>query len=67
MQGHVSVEVSEEATRVVESKFPNSIAVKDVRDVDSEMVQSWALRFSQVGLVMIGAGPPCQGVSGLNA
>ena len=31
------------------------------------MVQSWALRFSHVALVLIGAGPPCQGVSGLNA
>ena len=31
------------------------------------MVKEWSLRFSQVGLVLLGAGPPCQGVSGLNA
>ena len=31
------------------------------------MVKSWSLKFSQVGLVLLGAGPPCQGVSGLNA
>lgn len=26
-----------------------------------------ALRFPSIALVLIGAGPPCQGVSGLNA
>eukprot|EP00435_Cladocopium_sp_Y103_P047812 s309_g14.t1 len=31
------------------------------------MVRTWAQKFTQVGLVLIGAGPPCQGVSGLNA
>ena len=31
------------------------------------MVQSWALRFSNVGVIIVGSGPPCQGVSGLNA
>lgn len=30
-------------------------------------MKEWACRYSQVGLVIIGAGPPCQGVSGLNA
>ena len=31
------------------------------------MVTVWSLRFSQVSLVVLGAGPPCQGVSKLNA
>eukprot|EP00438_Fugacium_kawagutii_P025239 Skav236128 [mRNA] locus=scaffold900:368879:380005:- [translate_table: standard] len=65
--GHVSIEQNPHAARVVESRFPNTFHVSDVALVDLEMVKDWSLRFSQVGLVMIGAGPPCQGVSGLNA
>lgn len=30
-------------------------------------MNSWALKFQNVGLILVGAGPPCQGVSGLNA
>ena len=67
VMGHVSVEVSEQAQRVVESRYPQTIAVKDVKEVDLAMVRVWAAKYSQVGLVLIGAGPPCQGVSGLNA
>eukprot|EP00435_Cladocopium_sp_Y103_P010521 s2009_g2.t1 len=65
--GHISVEKSPAAQRVVESKFPNCLLVKDVQAVDEPMVKEWARRFSQVALVLIGGGPPCQGVSGLNA
>ena len=67
VQGHVSVEISETAQRVVESRFPNTISVPRVQDIDLEVVKGWAQRFSQVGLIVLGAGPPCQGVSGLNA
>ena len=67
VQGHVSIEVAPAAQRVVESRFPNTVMVSDVREVDLEMVRRWGQRFSQVGLVLVGAGPPCQGVSGLNA
>ena len=65
--GHVSVEKHGPARRVVESRFANTLFVEDVAQVDQEMVREWACQFSQVGLVVIGAGPPCQGVSGLNA
>eukprot|EP00435_Cladocopium_sp_Y103_P042338 s660_g11.t1 len=65
--GHVSVEKNKQAARVVESQFPNTLLVSSVEEVDLEMVRSWAQRFSQVSLVVIGGGPPCQGVSGLNA
>ena len=67
VQGHVSVERSPEGRRVVESRFPGCIAVENVEMVDLAMVKDWAGKFSQVSLVLIGAGPPCQGVSGLNA
>ena len=65
--GHISVERSEEARRVVEAHFPDVIVVEDVHLIDETMCKDWALRFSNVTLVIIGSGPPCQGVSGLNA
>ena len=65
--GHISVEKDPAASRVLESRFPGSIFVNDVESVNEETVKAWACQFSQVGLVIIGAGPPCQGVSGLNA
>ena len=67
MAGHVSVEANEAARRVVEANFPDTIHVHDVCDVTEEMVLQWSLRFSNVGLILVGSGPPCQGVSGLNA
>ena len=65
--GHISVELQAEARRVVESFFPDTQFVHDVSDINDEMVQQWALRFGGAGLIVLGAGPPCQGVSGLNA
>ena len=53
--GHVSVELDPRGRRVVESYFPGTLFYEDI-----------ALQFSNVGLIIIGAGPPCQGVSGLN-
>ena len=65
--GHVSVEPHGPASRVVEGHFPSSVLVSRVEDVTEELVLQWSCRFSQVGLVIVGGGPPCQGVSGLNA
>ena len=62
IQGHISIEKSKEAARVVESRFPNTIFVEDV-----QLVDDWSQQFTQVGLILVGGGPPCQGVSGLNA
>ena len=67
MAGHVSVELQPEARRVVEAFFPDSEFVEDVALVDAELVRKWALKYGSVVLVLIGSGPPCQGVSGLNA
>lgn len=41
--------------------------MSSVEEVDFDLVRSWSLRFSSVGIVLLGGGPPCQGVSGLNA
>ena len=64
--GYVSVEISPEANRVVESYFPDVVCIEDVAAITEEQVIEWRLRFASVGLVLLGAGPPCQGVSALN-
>ena len=64
--GHISVEKHEPAQRVVESHYPGTVVVPDVTLVDSDMVRQWSTMFSQCSLVVLGGGPPCQGVSGLN-
>ena len=65
--GHVSIEKNKAAARVVETQFPNAVLVSSVEEVDREVVMQWAQKFSQVSVVLVGGGPPCQGVSGLNA
>ena len=67
MAGHVSSEVSKEGHRVVEAHFADSLLVGSVESIDDDMVASWASKFSNVGVVLVGGGPPCQGVSGLNS
>ena len=64
--GHVSVEKDPRGRRVVESWFPDTTFFEDILEFGEEQVQDLALKYSNVGLVIIGAGPPCQGVSGLN-
>lgn len=66
MAGHISIESNPEAQRTVEAFFPDSLFHDDVRTVNKALVQQYALRFSNVGIVLIGAGPPCPGVSALN-
>lgn len=65
--GHVSVETNKQAARVVESHFPETRVLQDVQEVDDVEVREWARIYSQASVVLVGGGPPCQGVSGLNA
>eukprot|EP00438_Fugacium_kawagutii_P008223 Skav213983 [mRNA] locus=scaffold3014:59382:61238:+ [translate_table: standard] len=67
MCGHISIEQNGIASRVVESYFPDTVFHDDIMTVDKDLVQSYALKYSNAALILIGAGPPCQGVSGLNA
>ena len=67
MAGHISIEQDAKARRVVEASFPDTTFHDNVVTVDEEMVKGWALKYSNAGVVILGAGPPCQGVSGLNA
>ena len=64
--GYVSVEKHAPARRVVESHFPGVRVYEDVAHITDTVVQQLSLDFSQASLVLLGAGPPCQGVSGLN-
>ena len=64
MCGHISVESHAPARRVVESFFPGTVMWDDVRTVTEEVVLQWSTQlaqFSSAGVVLIGAGPPCQG------
>ena len=65
--GHVCVEKDPAARRVVEHHFPDSWHYDDVAKLGEDDVLKWSLRFGQASIVLIGAGPPCQGVSGLNS
>ena len=64
--GYIAVESDAGARRVVEANFAAVLQLSSVEEVTEEEVRQWALRFSRVHLVIIGGGPPCQGVSGLN-
>ena len=64
--GYISVEKNPQARRVVEAHYPGVEHIEDVASLSFEEVKKWSLRYSQCSLVLIGAGPPCQGVSGLN-
>eukprot|EP00438_Fugacium_kawagutii_P000377 Skav221432 [mRNA] locus=scaffold4701:64916:68132:- [translate_table: standard] len=65
--GHISIESNKQASRVLESKFPATIFYDDVNDITPAVVQEWACQFTQASIILLGGGPPCQGVSGLNA
>ena len=67
MAGHVSIEKDPKGHRVVESYFPETDFFEDVVEFGPEQVAELALKYSNVGVVLVGSGPPCQGVSGLNA
>ena len=67
MIGHISVESNPAAARVTESQFPGSLLYSNVEDITEEVVQEWACRFTNAGVVLVAGGPPCQDVSKLNA
>ena len=64
--GYISVEKNPAARRVVEAHYPGVLVYNDVEEITEHEVLTWSWRFSQCSVVLIGGGPPCQGVSGLN-
>ncbi|CAE8699900.1 unnamed protein product, partial [Polarella glacialis] len=65
--GFVSIENNMEAIRVIRANYPSTQHFSDIRSFGEAQVRQLALSFPRVQLVLIGAGPPCQGVSALNA
>ena len=65
--GYVSIEHDDQARRVMESAFPSSEFFGDIREVTRENVVEWAAKFPNCSAVLVAGGPPCQGVSKLNA
>lgn len=65
--GHVSVEKEASARPVVEARFPDTLRYHNAELITEEEVADWQGRFSQASVVIIGGGPPCQSVSGLNS
>ena len=63
----MSVEKEGTDEELLRPSSPTSLFHDDVKTVDEALVKVLALRFPSVSLVLLGAGPPCQGVSGLNA
>ena len=49
------------------SRTSDAVFHDDVQTIDEQLVRSLSLRFPSFGVVLIVAGRPCQGVSGLNA
>ena len=47
-------------------RFPSTLLVRLVALVTEEKVAKWACEYSSVGVVLVGAGPPCQDVSKFN-
>ena len=65
--GYISVERNKAAQRLVEAHYPGVWHYDDVELITADLVKEWSLKFSQCSMVLLGAGPPCQGVSGLNS
>ena len=67
LAGYISVEQNQDAQRVLESHFPSSKCFPDVTKLTKENIYEIAAAFPNCCGVLLGGGPPCQGVSKLNA
>ena len=67
LAGYISVEQNPDAQRVLEGHFPSSMCYSDVAQLTREDIQQIAATFPNCRAVLLGGGPPCQGVSQLNA
>ena len=65
--GCVCIESDDVARKVVKGWFPRSVSLCDVCSVSYQDVSHWVRLFLRASLVLVTGGPPCQGVSGLNA
>lgn len=61
MCGHISIEQNATASRVVEAYFPDSSFHDDIRTVDRELIQGYALKYSNAALILVGGGSSLSG------
>ena len=66
ISGYISIESNDAARRVMESAFPSTKFFGDITKLTKDDVKVWAAEFPNTKLIVLGGGPPCQGVSGLN-
>ena len=67
LAGYVAIEKSPQGQRVLESHFPCSFQIDDITSVTKEQLAEIGAKFPNCKAVLFGGGPPCQGMSGLNA
>ena len=67
LAGYVAVEKDPCGRKALESHYPNCTLVEDVFDITQDLVQKWAALYPNCLAVLVAGGPPCQGVSSLNA
>jgi site-specific DNA-cytosine methylase len=65
--GYVSVESDSRCRKVVSTHHPGVLHIENVELVDLDEVKKWALSFGNASHVLLTAGAPCVGVSGLNS
>ena len=63
----ISFEVSREANRVVERRWPHVIIEGDVRKIDEEMIRGWRFKYPWLEAIHIWGGFPCIDLSSVRA
>ena len=59
----IAVECNESANRITSRRWPGTIIVKDVREVDRTLVRQWSAKFLQIAEIHLWAGFPCTDLS----
>ena len=66
--GYISCEVDKACKRLTRTRWPGVLELGDVTKVDAKLVEHLVSAVGyKVDLILIGAGSPCQDLSGLNA
>jgi hypothetical protein len=63
----ISVECLPAAVRVVRRAWPDAVQLEKVQDITAGHFESWRVKRPRLRKLLISAGFPCQGMSGLNA
>eukprot|EP00435_Cladocopium_sp_Y103_P039554 s2015_g10.t1 len=61
--GRIACEIADEGNRITQRRWPGTLIVKDVRQIDKEMVLQWSSKYLQVEEVHLWGGWPCVDLS----